>query len=127
MDIAGKWEFEVAPGKERLARAWVAGMLRQYEREIGPILSFQGSPNENGFPHDDSVCGMLIPEIRQIIVFYSEDRDLAPIAEELAHYFQYQQQGLLGQTVDQIGDKVIDRNESAMKPLMLKHGFRIRR
>ena|SRR5205814_9733589 len=127
MGITGKWEFEVGPGSLRTARTWVNRMQRKYEAEVGQVRFLTGSAAENGFSFDDSVRGFLDPKTRQVAIFYAEERDLASLAEELAHYFQYKQQRLLGKTEAQIGEAVIDRNERQMKVIMLSHGFRVRR
>jgi hypothetical protein len=102
-------------------------MQLRYESEVGPIQFLVGSPSENGFLLDDSVRGLLDPETRRVMVFYAEEGDLASIAEELAHYFQYKAQKLLGKSEKQIGAHIIDRNERAMRRIMLAHGFKIRR
>jgi hypothetical protein len=128
MRITGKWEFEFAPGKHGIARAWVEKMLSGYESEVGRGIDYRrGSAAENGFAFDDSVRGLFEPATSRIIVFYSEENDLATVAEELAHYFQYQSQGLLGKTEQQIGRARIEANERAMKSIMLSNGFRERR
>jgi hypothetical protein len=102
-------------------------MRGRYEREVGAIHFFRGSAADNGFRLDDSVCGLFSPRTGQIAIFYSEKDDLASVAEELAHYFQYKRQGLLGKSEEDIGAVVIDRNEFAMRSIMISHGFRIRR
>jgi hypothetical protein len=128
MRITGKWEFEVAPGRAAVARAWVRDMQRRYEREVGRGIDFRrGTASDNGFALDDSVRGLFEPRTSRIVVFYAEENDLATLAEELAHYFQYQRQGLLGRSVRRIGRTRIDANERAMRHIMLSHGFRVRR
>jgi hypothetical protein len=125
--VTGKWEFEVDPLRSHVARDWIAKMRRQYEREVGPIRFCQGSPVDNGFQLDDSVTGMFLPKTAQIVIFYAEENDLASLAEELAHYLQYKRQKLIGKTEEEIGEKLIDRNEAMMGDIMVSHGFRIRR
>jgi hypothetical protein len=102
-------------------------MRRRYEQEVGSIRFLHGSAADNGFEFDDSVRGFLDPRTGQVTIFYAEENEIASIAEELAHYFQYKRQRLLGKTEARIGAKVIDRNERQMKQIMLSHGFRVRR
>jgi hypothetical protein len=125
--VTGKWEFEVDPLRSHVAGEWVAAMRRRYEREVGAIRFCQGPASDNGFQLDASVAGTFLPGTGQIVLFYSEENDLASLAEELAHYFQYKRQSLIGKTEEEIGEVVINRNELAMGNIMVSHGFRIRR
>lgn len=128
MKITGKWEFEVAPGRLAIARAWVRDKRRRYEREVGRAIDFRRGPaSDNGIALDDSVRGLFEPRTSRIVIFYAEENDFATLAEELAHYFQYQRQGLLGRSEEAIGCARIDANERAMKRIMVTHGFRVKR
>jgi hypothetical protein len=125
--VTGKWEFEVDPLRSAIATKWVAKMRRRYEREAGPIRFCRSSAADNGFDLDDSVAGLFLPMTGQIVIFYSEENNLASAAEELAHYFQYKRQRLIGKSEKEIGNAVIDRNEIAIADIMVSHGFKIRR
>jgi len=124
MRITGKWEFRIARGRNEEAMRWVESMEQKYRAEGYEVRLYHGSAMENGVAFDDSVGGWFEPATSQIHLFYAEERNLAYKAEELAHYFQYQSQGLLGKTESEIGAARIDGNEAALKKIMEEHGLK---
>jgi hypothetical protein len=127
MDITGKDEFEVAPGHQEAALDWVLQMERAYHKDGLAIIEYPGPASDHGFRFDRSVGGFLDPFIGQIHLFYCEEQNLAWKAEELAHYFQYKAQGLIGKTEEQIGAAAIDANESEIMQILQANGFRRQR
>jgi len=127
MRITGKWEFEVVPAREAQAHEWVEEMERDYERDGHRIRYYLGPGTDHGLLRyeDRAAGGVLDPFTGQIHIFFAEESNLAVRAEELAHYFQYKAQNLLGLTEEQIGRKVIDANEKEIKQVLEGRGFRI--
>jgi hypothetical protein len=127
MAITGKDEFEVDPARAAVALEWVAQMERAYRKDGFEISEHLGPASDHGFAFDRSVGGVLISSTGRIHLFYAEVHNLASKAEELAHYFQYKKQGLIGQTEAQIGADRINANEIEIVAVLTQNGFRRRR
>ncbi len=123
-DVTGKYEYRVVPERRAEVISWIESMETIFRRDgAGRIFEYVGSAAENGYLLDESVGGVFKPATAEIHLFYKEENNISYRAEELAHYVQYKEQGLIGKHEEEIGAEVINRNEDAMVKVMENHGF----
>ena len=77
--------------------------------------------------HSQGALGYFNPKDSRIEIYSGERFGPAARAEELLHWRQLRDRGLLGMTEDEIGPKVIHEIEQEVEIMLRNAGFRPRR
>jgi hypothetical protein len=119
--VLGLREWEVAPGQEAKATKTIAQLETNYFKDTGrrPIVLEDD--------HPQGALGSIVPKTGQIELYSGERYGSAPRAEELFHYQQLKDRGLLGKTEAEIGPKVIQEMEQEVETLLRNAGFQPKR
>lgn len=119
--LFGAREWEAVPGQE----AKVAYTLRQLEADYFKTTGMR--PVVLDADHPRGALGYINPKNQRIELYSGERFGPAARAEELLHWKQLRDRGLLGKTEAEIASKVIQEMEQEVEQLLRDAGFQPKR
>lgn len=114
-------EWEIVPEQEARATQTIQQLEADYFRDTGR------QPVVLDADHSQGALGQIDPKTGRIELYSGERFGFAPRAEELFHWQQLRDRGLLGKTEAEIGSKVIQEIEQEVEVLLRNAGFQPRR